>query len=163
MQWLPRVVASTRERVHQEFDDYGPEACIESVTRDLKRNNPEILDMVVRCAADLGKPSKILLGFGLFYRALTAECGADFENLLNPLPRVSPETRDLLVREIDETGTETFTVAGIHDLEANNPELLQLAHGFASAHGDYLGVMQAFALVYRALADEAARERSRIH
>src|SRR3954468_418756 len=98
------------------------------------------------------------------YSALyTAECGADFENLLNPLPRVSPETRDLLVREIDETGTETFTVAGIHDLEANNPELLQLAHGFASAHGDYLGVMQAFALVYKALASEAARERSRIH
>ena len=163
MQLLPRVVASTSERVHREFDDRGPEACIESVTRDLKRNNPEILDMVARCATDLGKPSKILLGFGLFYRALTAECGADSENLLNPLPRVSPETRDLLVREIDERGTETFTVACIHDLEANNPELLHLAHGFASAHGDYLGVMQGFALVYRALAVEAARERSRAH
>ena len=163
MQLLPRVVASTSERVHREFDDRGPEACIESVTRDLKRNNPEILDMVARCATDLGKPSKILLGFGLFYRALTAECGADSENLLNPLPRVSPETRDHLVREIDETGTETFTVACIHDLEANNPELLHLAHGFASAHGDYLGVMQGFALVYRALAVEAARERSRVH
>jgi len=53
MQWLPRVVASTRERVHREFDDRGPEACMESVTQDLRRNNPEILDMVARCAADL--------------------------------------------------------------------------------------------------------------
>ncbi|MCJ2049158.1 hypothetical protein [Methylobacterium sp. J-070] len=163
MQLLPRVITSTAERVHREFDDRGPEACIDSLTRDLERNNPEILDMVARCATDLGNPSKILLGFGLFYRALTAECGADFENLLHPLPRVSPETRDLLVREIDQTGSETFTVACIHDLEANNPELLQLAHSFASAHGDYLGVMQAFALVYRALADEAMRERRRVH
>ncbi|TFZ55227.1 hypothetical protein E4V01_23280 [Methylorubrum sp. Q1] len=163
MQFLPRVVMSTSERVHREFDDRGPEACIDSLTQDLKRNNPEILDMVARCATDLGKPSKILLGFGLFYRALAAECGAEFGTLLHPLPRVSPETRDRLVREIDETGTETFTVACIHDLEANNPELLHLAHSFASAHGDYLGVMQAFALVYRALAVEAMRERSRVH
>ena len=84
MQLLPRVVASTSERVHREFDDRGPEACIESVTRDLKRNNPEILEMVARCANDLGKPSKILLGFGLFYRALTAECGADSGRELGP-------------------------------------------------------------------------------
>lgn len=38
----------------------------------------------------------------------------------------------LLVAEIDEKGSEGFTTEAIAELEISNPELLQMAHNFAS-------------------------------
>ena len=41
----------------------------------------------------------------------------------------------MLVAEIDEKGSEDFTREAIAELEKSNPELLQMAHNFASGVG----------------------------
>ena len=68
----------------------------------LQKHNPEFLDMAARCAADLGTPAKAMVGFSMFYRLLMAQslAGAGTRTL-TLLPRVSAETRDLLVAHID--------------------------------------------------------------
>jgi hypothetical protein len=78
-------------------------------------------------------------------------------------PRVNAETRAALVAEIDNKGAEVFTLEAIDELEANNPELLQLAHSFASGLTDYLRAMQGFALLYKSLVIQAITERGRLH
>jgi hypothetical protein len=82
------------------------------------------------------------------------------ESLLSLPPRVTPDTRDLIVKQIDQKGTEAFTMECIDDLEATNPELLQMAHNFASRHRDYLGVMQGFALLYKSLVLQTSADRA---
>ena len=152
MSALPRVTALTRERVARKFDHSGPDACMAEITADLRQENPELLDMILKCASDLGNRPKVTQGLGMFYRLMVAQSWADIgRSLPNLLPRVTPSTRDLIVRQIDEQGVETFTMQCIEDLEENNPELLQTAHHFASAHRDYLGCMQGFALLYKSL------------
>jgi hypothetical protein len=47
---LPRVTERTRERVAREFDDLGPDVCMNSIMRDLQRHNPELLDMASKWA-----------------------------------------------------------------------------------------------------------------
>jgi hypothetical protein len=102
MSLLPRVSEKARELVAREFDDRGPDACMREIIEHLKRNNPELLDMAAKCAGDLRNPAKAMLGFGMFYRLLTlAPAPTD---VVIPLPRVSAETRELLVAEIDEKG-----------------------------------------------------------
>jgi hypothetical protein len=99
----------------------------------------------------------------MFYRLMLAPAVPGTEHsLLNPLPRVSPDTRDSIVGQIDEMGTEPFTLAIIEDLEQNNPELLQMAHDFAALQPDYLPVMQGFALFYKSLVEQAAEDRARL-
>jgi hypothetical protein len=66
--------------------------------------------------------------------------------VLVPVPRVTVKTRALFVAEIDEKGTDAFTMEAIDELEKTNPELLQMAHNFASTLGNYLHAMQGFAL-----------------
>lgn len=39
---------------------------------DLRRNNPELFDMIARCAHSLGDYRRIMVGFGMFYRLLLA-------------------------------------------------------------------------------------------
>jgi hypothetical protein len=160
MSYLPRVTAATRERVFREFDDDGPEVCLMEITRELELHNPELLDMITRCASDVGPHGRIMWGFGMFYRllALQASPGAPTSHL-NPLPHVTAETRDQIINMIDARGTEAFTTEAIDELTEQNPELLQMAHGFASRRADYLGVMQGFALLYRSLSLQAARDR----
>jgi hypothetical protein len=82
---------------------------------------------------------------------------------LTPLPRVSEETRALLVSEIDEKGPEDFTMEAIAELEESNPELLQMAHNFASGLGNYLHGMQGFMLLYKSLVIQSTAERARLH
>jgi hypothetical protein len=66
----------------------------------------------------------------VFYRLLNpAPPGT---SVLTPLRRVSEETRARLVREIDEKGPGNLTLNAIGELEQHNPELLQMAHDFAS-------------------------------
>ena len=56
--------------------------------------------------------------------------------MLVPVPRVTVETRALFVAEIDEKGTDAFTMEAIDELEKTNPELLQMAYNFASGLGN---------------------------
>jgi hypothetical protein len=133
------------------------------VIDDLRQHNPEILDMANRCAKSHGDYTRVMQGFGMFYRLILAPSLPDSGRPLNPLPRVTPQTRDLIVAQIDELGPEVFTTNGIEELEKQNPELLQMAHNFASAQPGYLTVMQGLVLVYKALADQAAADRTLLH
>ncbi len=158
---LPRVSELTREFVSRQFDDLGPEACLAEITECLIRENPEFLDMARNCAADIGDPPAIMVGFGMFYQLLvSASAGTP---VLHALPCVTADTRDALVREIDEEGSDAFTLRAIADLERANPELLQMAHGFASRFDDYLLVMQGFALLYRSLDIQSATAGRYLH
>jgi hypothetical protein len=158
------ITPTTRERIAREFDDRGPEACVAEVIEDLKRNNPELLGIACRCAASLGDRPKIMLGFSMFYRLLIAPSApAGGISVLSPLPCITPETCDLMVRQIDRVGHEAFTMQIIEDLELNNPELLQMAHNFASKQRDYLGAMQGLALFYRSIVEEANVAKMALH
>jgi hypothetical protein len=77
MSALPRVAGLTWERIAREFDDRGPEVCCTGITLDLQENSPELLDMAARCARDVGDPVRIMRGFCMSYRLLTAEAFAD--------------------------------------------------------------------------------------
>ena len=161
MSLLPRVTEKDRELVAREFDDRGPDACMRQIVEHLKGHNPELLDMAARCAGDLWNPTKAMLGFGMFYRLLIL--APTRTDVVIPLPRVSVETRALLVAEIDEKGSEGFTTEAIAELEISNPELLQMAHNFASRLGDYLHGMQGFALLYKSLLVQARVDRAKLH
>lgn len=160
MSALPRVTGLVRERVAREFDRRGPDACTAEIIENLKQYNPELLDMMLKCAMDLGNRSKVTQGLGMFYRLLIVQSWTDVgRSLPNLLPRITPQTRDLIVRQIDEKGTEAFTMECIQDLEEGNPELLQMAHDFSSRHGDYLGAMQGFTLLYKSLILQSSEDR----
>ena len=123
---LPRVTERTRERVAREFDDLGPDVCMNSIMRDLQRHNPELLDMASKWANDVGAAERIITAFGMFYRLLSAETLSPLEpQAVSPLPRVSAATRGLIVQRIDQVGGESFTHDAIERIEATNPELLQ--------------------------------------
>lgn len=164
MSWLPRVAESTRERVSREFDNLGPDACLAEISQYLQRNNPEILDMATKCARDLGNGGQLMLGFGMFYRLLVAQLPkAGTGSHGDVLPRVTPQTRALVAGQIADQGPELFTRQAIEHLTKNNPELLQMAHQFASRQPDYLGAMQGFALLYASLVAQADADRERPH
>jgi hypothetical protein len=160
---LAPVTPVIRERIAGEFDERGPEACVAEVIEELRRNNPELLDMATKCAASQGNYAKVMQGFGMFYRLMLAAAMPERRaSLLNPLPRVAPEIRDLIVRQIDRGGAESFTMEVIDDLERSNPELLQMAHLFAERQANYLPLMQGFALLYKSLADQSVADRARL-
>jgi hypothetical protein len=171
MSWLPRVVEHTRERVSREFDSLGPDACLAEISGNLRANNPELLDIATKCARDVGDPADIMVGFAMFYRLLTAQSAAALPpavpggeaHALDPLPRVTPQIRRLVVKEIERQGSERFTRQAIDEMERGNPELLAMAHHFASRHKDYLGTMQGFALLYTCLAAQAGADRISFH
>jgi hypothetical protein len=131
---------------------------------ELRETNPEVLDMASKCAASFGARSEsVLLELSIFYRLLRSEYEVmdPRVRLLAPFPRVTPGPRNRLVELLDDEGLEAFTLRAIEDLEQHNPELLQMAHDSASRFGDYLPVMQGFALIYRALAEQAAADSRR--
>jgi hypothetical protein len=171
MSALPRVTESTREQITREFDDVGPDACIAEITAYLREHNSEWLWMAGKCAGDVGDPQRTMSGFCMFYRLLiaqaapshpmTMESGEPAE--LDPLPRVTVTTRAAIVAKIDRSGSEAFIRDALQELEGGNPELLQMAHYFASAHDNYLGVMQGFALLYTALLMQAEADRLSVH
>lgn len=164
MSLIAPLAEATRERIAQEFDDRGPDACMAEIIIDLRRNNPELLDIASRCAEGLGNAERIMQAFGMFYRLMIDPwLPADDPLGLSPLPRVTPETRDSLVEEIDRQGPEAFTLDVVSELERNNPELLQALHAIASATRNPLGVTQGLALFYRAVAVQAAGGRRVLH
>jgi hypothetical protein len=161
MSMLPRVTALTRERIAREFDRRGPDVCLAEINEDLRQNNPELLDMISKCASDLGDRARVVQGLGMFYRLLITQSWADVgKSFSSLLPRVTPETRDSIVRQIDDRGAEDFTRECLEGLEESNPELLQMAHNFASRHRDYLGMMQGFGLLYKALVLQSFADRA---
>ena len=166
MSLLPRVTEKARELVAREFDTRGPDVCAKEIIEHLEKDNPELLNMAAKCAADLASPARAMMGFAMFYRLLAVRlptpAAAGAAPMLT-LPRVSAKTRAMLVAEIDQNGAEVFTRAAIAELEEGNPELLQMAHGFASGSGNYLLAMQGFALLYRSLVLQSAAERIRLH
>jgi hypothetical protein len=144
---------------------------VEVITDNLRANNPELLDIAAKCAADTGERKEAMLGFCVFYRLLLAQVAADGERAwtpapraqFDPLPRVTPQTRAAVLRQIDARGPENFTRDSIDELERSNPELLQFAHRFAARHPDYLRTMQGFALLYACMVMQMAQDRSRAH
>lgn len=164
MSFLPHVSERTCEMVAREFDDLGPEACMTQIVDVMRRDNPELLQMAQKCAADVGDATRVMAGFGMFYRALAVEASVALgREALSALPRVAPETREKIVQEIDEHGAEAFTSRSMDSLETSNPELLQMAHQVAARHQDYLGVMQGFALMHQSLVIQSGADRSRLH
>jgi hypothetical protein len=170
MSSLPRVAGLTRERIAREFDDRGPDVCRTEIILELEASNPELLDMATRCARDVGNFERIMTGFCIFYRLLTAAARAALRTSpdsgtqqLALLPRVSTATRALMVGRIDALGSQQFTQDALAELEQNNPELLIMAHNFASDQPDYVGVMQGFALLFACLSAQAEQERGVLH
>ena len=156
--FIPRVSELTRERVAREFDDLGPQACLATITGTLSDENPEILDMMARCAGDVR--GAMMTGFAMFYRLLVAEARLMHDVAL---PRVTPETRARVVDEISERGEDQFTLAACDQLQVENPELLQMAENFASRRTDYLAIMQGFCLIYRTLGLQSRLEHGSVH
>jgi hypothetical protein len=171
MSSLPRVAGVTRERIARELDDRGPDVCRTEIILELEATNPELLDMAARCARDVGNFDRIMTGFCIFYRLLSAAARTALRNSLDSsaaqqlslLPRVSAATRALIVHRIDVLGSQQFTQAALTELEYDNPELLYMAHNFASDQYDYAGVMQGFALLFACLSAQAAQERGVLH
>ena len=171
MSTLPRVAESTREQISREFDDVGPDACVAEISTHLRDNNPEWLQMAAKCAADVGDERRIMRGFCMFYRLLVAQMASSYPfktasgvpAVLNPLPRVTARTRASIVAEIDQRGAEAFIRDAIQALENDNPELLQMAHFFASEQDNYRGIIQGFALLYAALVIQSSTDRLSVH
>ena len=161
MSLLPRVSENAREQIARDFDTRGPDVCMTETIKHLEQYNPELLDMATRCAADLGNRRKAMIGFSMFYRLLVAE-GAS-SGMLGAIPRVTEETRTRLVAEIDKNGPDAFTMDAVAKLGEDNPELLQMAHNFASRLGNYLLAMQGFALLYKALLLQSIAQRATLH
>jgi acyl carrier protein phosphodiesterase len=67
------------------------------------------------------------------------------------------------VAEIDKSGAEAFIKDALQKLDGGNPELLQMAHYFASAQDNYLEVMQGFALLYTALLMQSEADSQSVH
>ena len=160
MSLLPRVTEKARELVAREFDARGPDVCMAEIIEHLERHNPELLDMAAKWAPTSRTRRRPCLDLAC---SIVFSSGAPRHRLLSPLPRVSEETRALLVREIDEKGPGNFTLDAIAELEQHNPELLQMAHNFASGLGNYLQAMQGFALLYKSLIIQSRTERARLH
>src|SRR6202050_1096774 len=164
MSMLPRVTDPTRERISREFDNLGRDVCMADIRKDLDRHNPQLLAMAVKWAGEGKEGKKLFTAFGMFYRLLAAEASALLESdALSPLPQGSSETRDRLLARIPRTGDEQFVREAIGNLEAANPELLQMAHSFASVRPDYAPTMQGFALLYEALLIQSQSDRLKPH
>jgi hypothetical protein len=134
------------------------------IKADLRRHNPELLDMASRWAEGGSQAASLMTAFGMFYRLLTAEAWSVLgSSALYVLPRVSAEVRDAIVARIDRTDSETFTHEAIDNLETHNPELLQMAHGYASPRPDYGRTMQGFALLHEALLIQSRHDQTSRH
>jgi len=164
MSVLPRVTALARERISMEFDELGPQACMVEIVAELRRHNPELLDMASRWAGEEAPSGALMTAFGMFYRLLMAEAGLSLGTRThNPLPRVSAEVRGAIVERIDATGGGIFAREAIDNLEFMNPELLQMAHAFALRRTNYGRTMEGFALLHEALVMQYDRDQAARH
>lgn len=171
MSLLPRVTEHTRESLSRQFDDLGPLSCVAQITAELKSNNPELLDMAEKCARDVGESDRIMVGFCMFYGMLAAQAKSERADLaereveadIRALPRVSIDTREQVLQEIDAKGPRAFTDEYVEQLERDNPELLQMAHNFATQYANYLYIMQGMVLLWASLTAQLRADRGRLH
>lgn len=164
MSFLPRVTLSTRELMSREFDDLGPANCVSQIVQDLQKNNPELLHMASQWATDLEGPDRVMAAFSMFYRLLAAEIRTPRgDSGLSPLPRVSEDARLIIVERIQAEGADRFCLNAIEEMRQSNPELLQMAHHFASDRSDYAQVMGGFALLYATLLVQSDIDRISAH
>ena len=82
---------------------------------------------------------------------------------MSSLPRVTEVTRERISREFDNLGPDACVTDIAAAMRRHNPELLQMAHGFASRQRSYLGMMQGFALIYASLTAQSEADRVRMH
>src|ERR1700753_1670446 len=78
---------------------------------------------------------------------------------MRPLPRVDAVMRERIAREVDDRGPEVCRAEIIADLEANNPEVLDIATRCARDVGDFIRIMTGFCIFYRLLYVEAQVNR----
>jgi hypothetical protein len=71
------------------------------------------------------------------------------------LPRVRDSTRERVAREFDARGPDVCRSEILEDLEAGNPELLDMATRCARDVGDFARTMTGFCMFYRVLTVEA--------
>jgi hypothetical protein len=118
----------------------------------------------VKWAGEAKEGKKLFTAFEMFYRfwprRRRAPVGSD---ALSPLPQVSSETRDRIIARISRIGDEQFCREAVGGLEAANPELLQMVHGFAARRPDYARTMQGFALLHEALLIQSQSDRLKPH
>lgn len=148
---LPLIDERLWERVARDFDDVGPDAGVDEIVDELLAHNPHYLEMALRSARDVGEPELMLTGFAMFYRILSL--GARETGVV--LPRITPDTRDTIAALVTECGEAQFVTLAAETLRHENPCLMQMADSFASGHEDYLGIMQAFTLLYKCLSAQA--------
>ena len=122
-------------------------------------SKPSRARATTRSALEVAKASEIEIT-GCFRAKLARQFGIV---QLNPLPRVTLETRDRLLKAITEEGPEAFTIAALKNMDVHNPELLQMAHSFAMPFEDYAGIMRGFAVLYIALTLQAEADKARMH
>ena len=106
--------------------------------------------MAIKWAGEGKEGEQLFTAFGMFYRLLAAEASGLLEpGALTPLPQVSSETCQWIPVRISLIGDEQFSREAIDNLEAANPEPLQMAHGFVSGHRYYARTMLGFRLALR--------------
>jgi hypothetical protein len=74
---------------------------------------------------------------------------------MSSLPCVAALTRERVAREFDDRGPEVCRTEITLDLEANNPELLDMAARCARDVGNFARVMTWFCMFYRVLSAQA--------
>lgn len=74
---------------------------------------------------------------------------------MSSLPCVAALTRERVAREFDDRGPEVCRTEITLDLEANNPELLDMARRCARDVGNFARVMTWFCMFYRVLSAQA--------
>src|ERR1700761_6354352 len=74
---------------------------------------------------------------------------------MSPLPRGDVVMRERIAREFDDRGPDVCRAEIVAELEANNPELLDIATRCARDVGDFLRIMTGFCMFYRLLNAQA--------
>jgi len=149
---LPLIDLRLWDRVARDFDDVGPDACISEILEELLARNPHYLEMALRRARHVGDLEGMFAGFAMFYRIVSlGACGRG-----GVLPRITPKPRDAIAALAGECGDAQFVMLATDTLRTENPCLMQMADGFASRHDVYLGIMHAFALLYKSLSAQAS-------
>jgi hypothetical protein len=74
---------------------------------------------------------------------------------MSSLPRVAGSTWERVARDFDDRGPEACLIEIIFDLEADNPELFDMAARCARDVGDFARIMTGFCMFYRLLTEEA--------
>jgi hypothetical protein len=82
---------------------------------------------------------------------------------MKTLPRVGDVTRERIAREFDDRGPDVCRAEIMAELEAENPELLDIATRCARDVGNSIRIMTGFCMFYRLLRVEAQAAGAMLH